>query len=274
MRRTQACVLSLVAGSAFLLPGCVGSWQQAKFQRDIETVFRLPAGDGIHVRTRNGAVELTEVVRDDVLVRASVRATTQERADAVRVVGVSADGALQISAVWPDARKGSEGVSFVIEAPGGRPVDIGTGNGRVTIAGFAGGVKADSSNGQIDISGHDGPLDLRTSNGKIIVTDATGAVDAETSNGSVTVRLTDGASGPVDIDTSNGSIGVIVGPGFAGTVHTDTSNGSIRVHNEAGAGQVEMVQDAKTEKVVRVRGGETESTLDTSNGSVDVTVRG
>jgi hypothetical protein len=273
MRRTQAGVLSLVAGSALLMPGCVGSWQQARFEREIETVFLLPAGAGLDVRTKNGSVELTEAMRDDVLVKATVRATTQERADAVRVVGSAETGNLEISAVWPDQRRGSEGVSFVIEAPGGRAVDVTTGNGRVSVTGFAGGVNADSSNGQIIVTGHDGPLDLRTSNGKITVTDATGVVNARTSNGKVSVQLADSANGPVHVDTSNGSIDMIVGPGFAGTVHTDTSNGSIRVQDESAVGLVQMLRDDKTAKVVRVRDGETESTLDTSNGSVNVTVR-
>ncbi len=273
MRRTQACVLSLVAGSTVLLSGCVGGWQNARFQRDIETVFLLPAGDGLHVRTANGSIELTEAMRDDVLVTATVRATTQERADAVQIVGSSVTGDLRISAVWPDERKGSEGVSFVIEAPGGRAVDVATSNGRVTIDGFAGGVLAESSNGQLIVRGHDGPIDLHTSNGKITVTDATGTVSVRTSNGRVTVNLADGAVGPVRARSSNGSIDLIVGPGFAGLVHTDTSNGSIGIHDETGSGRLEMVRDDRTEKVVRIGGGETESSLDTSNGSVSVTVR-
>lgn len=273
MRRTQACVLSLVAGSALVLPGCVGSWQNAKFQRDIEMVFLVPAGAGVGVRSNNGAVEIREAVRDDVLVKATVRATTQERADAVRLVGSSETGDLQISAVWPEDRKGSEGVSFVIEAPGGRPVDVGTSNGSVTIDGFAGGVTARSSNGQLIVRGHDGPIDLDTSNGKITVTGATGPIKAKTSNGRVSVELADGAAGPVNVDTSNGSVDLIVGPDFAGIVRTDTSNGSIRVQDGSGAGQLQMLRDEKSAKVVQLRGGETESVLDTSNGSIGVTVR-
>lgn len=273
MRRTQACVLSLVAGSAFLLPGCVGSWQQAKFERDIEMVFLVPAGAGIGVEAKNGAIDLREAVRDDVLVKATARATTQERADAVTLLGSSATGDLEISAVWPEKRKGSEGVSFVIEAPGGRTIDVATSNGNVTIDGFAGGVTAQSSNGQLIVRGHDGPIDLDTSNGKITVTGATGPVKARTSNGRVSVELADGAIGPVDADTSNGSIDMIVGPDFAGIVRTDTSNGSIRVDGGSGAGQLQMLRDEKTEKVMQLRGGETESVLDTSNGSIGVTVR-
>ncbi|MFG0241454.1 MAG: DUF4097 domain-containing protein [Phycisphaerales bacterium JB054] len=273
MRRTRACVLSLVAGSALVLPGCVGTWQSAKFQRDIEVVFLVPAGAGVEVQTDNGAVELSETARDDVLVKATVRATTQERADAVKLVGSSETGDLRISAVWPEVRKGSEGVSFVIEAPGGRPVDVATSNGHITIDGFAGGVTARSSNGQLIVRGHDGPIDLATSNGKITVTDAIGPVKAKTSNGRVSVELADGAAGPVNVDTSNGSVDLIVGPDFAGIVRTDTSNGSIRVQDGGGAGHVQMLRDEKTAKVVQLRGGETESVLDTSNGSIGITVR-
>ncbi len=273
MRRTQACVLSLVAGSTVLLSGCVGSWGGAKYERDIEAVFLLPAGDGLHVRAANGSVALTEAMRDDVLVMATVRATTQERADAVQIVGSSVSGELRISAVWPDERKGNEGVSFVIEAPGGRPVDVATSNGGVTIDGFAGGVLVKSANGPLIVRGHDGPIDLRTSNSKITVTDATGKVTVRSSNGPVTVGLTDGAAGPVQAKTSNNSIDLVVGPGFAGLVYTDTSNGSIGIHDETGSGRLEMVRDDRTEKVVRIGGGETESSLNTSNGSVRVTVR-
>lgn len=273
MRRTRACVLSAVAGSTVLLSGCVSGWQNTRFERDIETTFLLPAGAGLHVRSANGGIELTEAMRDDVLVKATVRATTQERADAVRIVGSSESGDLQISAVWPGERKGSEGVSFTIEAPGGRAVDVATSNGGVWIDGFAGGVVAESSNGRVVVNAHDGPLELHTSNGKIVVTDATGSVRARTSNGRVTVKLAENGEGPVRARTSNGGIDLVVGPGFAGTIQTDTSNGSISVHDETSGGRLEMVRDGRTEKVIRIDAGATESSLDTSNGSVRVTVR-
>ncbi len=269
MQRNNAVLITALAGLAVFGTGCVESWQQARFERDVELVFLVPAGSGVSARSANGSITLTEASRDDVLVRAHIKATTQERADAVQIVGVGEGPWLEVSAIWPEVRQGNEGVSFVIDAPGGRAVRAGTGNGAVSVTGFAGGAEVETSNGAVRVESHDGPISAETSNGKITILGATGAVDADTSNGAVQVELAEAGTGPVQIDTSNGGVTLVVGPGFAGRIDADTSNGSVGVD-----GGVQSVSGSRKHKVVQVGASDAESAIETSNGSVDIQVKG
>ena len=269
MRRNRVLLAAVSAGVMAVAAGCGTSWRQARFERDVELTILHPAGSGVGATTANGAVRLTEAARDDVLVRARIRATTQERADAVAIVGEDEGGWLEVRAVWPEVRKGSEGVSFEIDAPGGRMVRAETGNGAVTITGFAGGAEVETSNGAVRVESHDGPVDARTSNGRVTILAAAGPVRADTSNGAVRVELTDTANGPLDIDTSNGAVTLIVGPGFTGRIDADTSNGSVR----ASGARIVSASGSKTHKVVQVGEGGEDSTIETSNGSVEIEVR-
>lgn len=269
MKRTNAVLITALAGLAVFGTGCVESWQQARFERDVELVFLVPSGSGVSARSANGAITLTEASRDDVLVRAHIKAVSQERADAVQIVGAGEGSWLEIRTIWPEVRQASEGVSFVIDAPGGRAVRADTGNGAVIVTGFAGGAEVDTSNGAVRVESHDGPISAETSNGRITILGATGAVDAETSNGAVQVELAPTGTGPVRIDTSNGGVTLVVGPGFVGRIDADTSNGSVGVD-----GGVQSVSGSRKHKVVQVGESDAESRIDTSNGSVNIQVRG
>lgn len=273
MRRSQASVVSSLVGMSVITTGCVSTWERARFDRDIEVVLLLPAGLGVSAEAHNGSITIGEASRDDVLVRAHVKAVTQERADLVEIAGSASSGWLEIRAVWPERRRSNEGVSFVIDAPGGRAVRADTANGAVRITGFAGGAAVETSNGAVRIEGHDGPIRADTSNGGITVLGATGAVDADTSNGGVRVELAAGGTGPVRIDTSNGAVVLVVGPGFSGRIDADTSNGVVRVVDESGEGRTRLVRDRRASKLVEVAGGGAASWVDTSNGSVEITVR-
>lgn len=274
MRRRDALVLTVVAGLAVFGSGCSSLWQEARFQRDVELTFLLPPGAGLEATSENGSVTLTEVARDDVLVRARIRATTQERADAVQIVADAASGAfLQVGASWPTSRTGSEGVSFEIEAPGNRQVRAQTSNGRIEVSGFAGGADLTTSNGAIEVRGHTGPVNARTSNGAVTIVGATDSVRVGTSNGAIRVELADGSSGPVDLDTSNGGVALVVGSGFSGEIDAHTSNGKVHTTDATGAGRVEVLGGGSTSKRVRIGGEGALSTIRTSNGSVGITSR-
>ncbi|HZW10360.1 MAG TPA: hypothetical protein VFF69_10695 [Phycisphaerales bacterium] len=265
--------LLVLAGGSLACAGCFESWGQARFTRDVEATFLLPAGAGLAADTANGAIDIAEAQRDDVLVRAVVRATTQERADAVEIVADTGEPDwLEIRAVWPDGRGPSEGVSLMIEAPGGRPVRATTGNGELVLTGFSGGAHLSTSNGEVRATGHDGPVRADSSNGGITIVGAAGAVDAETSNGEVCVELADRSPGPVEIDSSNGGVTLVVGPGFAGKISADTSNGSVSL-DDGGAGHPHALGGDRSSRVVQVGAGGPESRVETSNGAIRISIR-
>lgn len=274
MSPLRSSALGLLTGACLLSQGCLETWQQARFERDVELTFAVPPSAGIGTFTENGAVRLAETERADVLVRAHIRATTQERADAVVISGeVVGEEWLEIHALWPDSRTSSEGVSFSIDGPGGRPVRVRTSNGQIGLTGFADGADLRTSNGAITVKGHSGRLDAETSNGAVTVLEACDAVAAETSNGSVRIELADEGAGPVRVGTSNGGVTLVVGPAFAGQIEGETSNGSVTVGGGVESAGVRLLRDGRASKRVQIREGESVSTIRTSNGAIRITVR-
>lgn len=270
MRLSRSCAASVFAAAAFFATGCVETMEQARFGREVEVVFPIGDASGLAVRGENGAVDLSESAREDVLVRAKIRAVSQERADGVEITAASApDGWLEIGAVWPTERTPNESVSFAVEAPGGRRVRALSSNGDIAIAGFETGAEAGTSNGRITVQGHEGAVQAKTSNGSVTVLGAAGPTEVRTSNGRVRIELADACVGPVTVKTSNGSVTLLVGPQFTGTIDADTSNGRVSV----AGGPVRLLRDGPSSRLLQIGDGETLSTIDTSNGSVTIEVR-
>ncbi|WP_308798464.1 DUF4097 family beta strand repeat-containing protein [Agromyces silvae] len=111
-------------------------------------------------------------------------------------------------------------------------VDMQTTNGRITLDGASGRVRASSSNGRIEGEGLVGTgVEVSTSNGSVELELASAQdVSAESSNGSIDVRVPDG-SYRVETQTSNGREEVRIPTSDTGRHLIDlrTSNGSIRV---------------------------------------------
>lgn len=246
-----------------LLAGC-GTWNVV--ERKVTVEF-APAGQApLAVRTSNGAIAVRPGDGQTIVVNATIRARTQERADATQIVAaVSPDGKYLIEAAWPTPRMGNEGCAFDIATPAVVGLDLSTSNGAVTVTGLAGSARLDSSNGAITVHGFSGAVDAETSNGSITITGAPASVTADTSNGRITVELV-GAGGPVNLDTSNGSIDLVVGPEFSGTVSGSTSNGNVTI---SAAGATNVSAGRRSGQATFGVGGAS-SVLDTSNGSITI----
>ncbi len=104
-----------------------------------------------------------------------------------------------------------------------------------------------SSNGSIHVNDLEGPARLRTSNGGVHANNCKGNLDIRTSNGGIEVEDLEGSA---VLRTSNGRVQA---EGVRGMLDAGTSNGGINVHL------------AKTEPGRPIK-------LDTSNGSIDLTV--
>jgi DUF4097 and DUF4098 domain-containing protein YvlB len=104
-----------------------------------------------------------------------------------------------------------------------------------------------SSNGSIHVMDVEGPARLRTSNGGIHANNLKGNLDVSTSNGGIEVEELDGSA---VLKTSNGRVRA---EGVRGQLEAETSNGGISIH----------LATADPGHPIR---------LDTSNGSIDLTV--
>ncbi len=268
----------LIVGTLGLSVGCVGSFSQATFERDVQQPVAVDVSTPpvLQVKTHNGKIVFTQTDRSDLLIRAHIRATSQTRLDAVKIVVDKTDDHITISPHWPDKRKGSEGVSFEIEAPVAGSIHADTNNGSVTVTGFDGEVVVETSNGAVRVSKHQGPINVETSNGAVHVVDATDAVHARTSNGKIAVSLVEKTDGPVHLDTSNGSVVLEVGSGFDGLIDADTSNGRVKVEDISSSGRLTMLKGSKTHKTIQLGHPDSNaqaSIVDTSNGTITIVVK-
>lgn len=245
-------VLALMAAVVLSSTGC--TVPQARFQRQATSVVSLTGPAPLAVKAENGSVKIEPTTDGQFQVRATIRASTQERADAVIIrVRTLDDGTLAVEAVWPTPRKGGEGVSFEVMAPPVQGVRVTTTNGSVTVMEMA------------------GPVHIRTSNGAITAARCSGDTDLSTSNGSVDCTLADGASPKVRITTSNGSVKFRCGKGFTGMIDAQSSNGVVRPIVTGPA----TVTTIKTNHV-KVQVGEASAptaAISTSNGDVELEVR-
>lgn len=246
------------------IAGC-GTWQTV--ERRVTVAFPPAGAAPLGVRSSNGSIAVASGDGDQIVVNATIKARTRERADATQIVAsLSPEGVYLIEARWPTPRAGNEGCSFDVATPPVSGVVLDTSNGGVTLSGLSGSARLDSSNGAIVVKGFAGEITADTSIGAISIFDATARVAADTSNGPIRVEMASASAGPVRLDTSNGSIDLVVGSGFAGTLTASTSNGSVSIL----APGASAVQAGKRSGSATFGVGGEPSTLSTSNGSITV----
>jgi hypothetical protein len=286
MRSVMRLGLAATLASWLALGGGCVVWSTPLFEREtqVEAAYSAPAA--VDVETENGSVDLFKGSAAGVLIDATIKARSQERADATEVVTQRGpDGTLLIRVVWAEGKRYSnEGCSMRISLPGAEGVRVKTGNGAVACTDLSGPAEIDTSNGRVEVTRHAGNVRAETSNGRVVIEavagdvkatssnggidirGARGRVEADTSNGAVSISLDASGTGPVRAETSNGSIDLVVGPSFVGRVDVDTSNGSIRADVDG----VSLRNLSKTHgELVFGQSGE-ESRLSTSNGSITV----
>lgn len=227
------------------------------------------AGSAVSVETANGSISVsTSASEKDVTVVAKLKARTQERLDATKVLAErKPDNSLAIYVKWPgDSRESNEGCSFEVRLPDVNGVTARSSNGSVVLSGTAGVADVKTSNGPVTITSHTGAVKVKTSNGSVVGSGLSGQVDISTSNGPVTLGLDAAAIGPVDIDTSNGSVTLTLNAAFAGELDVKTSNGAIALP-EQGPTISSRTKDSAT---LRFGQGGAKSKVRTSNGPVTV----
>src|SRR5262245_11426818 len=106
--------LPMLGGCVVVMGGC--DWDGATVERIHTTSVPHVAGAGLDVEGDNGKIVVRRGGTSEVAIKATIRAKTQERADAVRIEagrssagsGRSAENALVVRAKWPeDKRLGS-----------------------------------------------------------------------------------------------------------------------------------------------------------------------
>jgi hypothetical protein len=255
------------------------------------------APDAVDIGSRNG--RLTVVVDPGIpgmTITADLRCggrtmaeARQRLAEATVEVSEPAAGTVRIRPVMPGGWKNGDGASFEVTLPSAAsltarssngsirvegcrgPIDVDTSNGRLTFVGTEGTITGETSNGRIVLQDTVGSVTARSSNGRVIVDNHLGALSIRTSNGSLDIDLNEASSAPVIARTSNGSVDLSVGRAFGGWIRASTSNGGVSLNGAPELdGPMEM---SKRSMAVKLAGDADESRIQSSNGSVRVTVR-
>jgi len=97
----------------------VSNTPEAKFKDTRTNVVAHVSGKGLNVETVNGGIDVRNGERADVEIISHIKATTEERLKAVKIVTArSEDDALSVSVEWPDGkREGPESCTFEITIP-------------------------------------------------------------------------------------------------------------------------------------------------------------
>lgn len=199
---------------------------------DGEEVLRreAPPGGVLRVYNANGRTCVHAEDRQDVEVRArkTARAESTEEANRllgqIRVLAQEIGDALEFEVDVPRKwnRRGS--ANLEIRIPRGLAVDVTASNGKVSIEGVRGPVRAHSSNGAVDIEDVVGDIEIATSNAKVACSNTRGRLVARSSNGKVEMIQ---HLGSVDASTSNGLIRASLEEVGKEGIQLATSNGRI-----------------------------------------------
>ena len=254
------------------------------------------AGMPLNIETLNGSVEVrADSSIGDVQVTAKVCCSGQTQAEADQrlsqaeiSIARNPDRVLTIKPVFPGGSRGNDGASLVVRVPSADGATIATSNGAIRVAGLAGVLTVKTSNGSVNVVDHtgatrihtsnggvevqnlSGDLHVDTSNGTVQVANLAGAADIKSSNGGIRVALAPDHSSPLDLRTSNGGIRATVGRAFAGTVKLDTSNARVRIEDPAG--RIRSSEVGSHAGSVVIGDGGAGSTLETSNGTVELVI--
>lgn len=163
----------------------------------------------------NGGVRVTGWDRDDVLVRAAIRAWGDDEDEAREIerdVDIRTDdGKIRAEGPAQHWNRRAWAVSYEIFAPHETDLDIEAVNGGIVLADVDGEIEFDTTNGGVHLEGLAGDVRGRTTNGGVDIRltgetwDGDG-LDVSTTNGGVRLRVSEGYSARFEARTTNGGI--------------------------------------------------------------------
>lgn len=224
-------------------------WRE-RAEREETASFAAPSAGVLRVHNENGRTCVLGEDRSDVGVRVQkiVRAESENAAaellEASRLIADrTADATLELEVDVPSKWNRRGHMDLELRVPRGTSVEIVAANGRVSVAGLRGAVKARASNGSVELSDVVGKVNIATSNAKVCCCDTRGDLVARSSNGKIEL---DDHCGSVDASTSNGLIRASVEEIGDSGVRLATSNGRI---------VLEVPEEVNAEVDIRVDNG-------------------
>ncbi|WP_225335591.1 DUF4097 family beta strand repeat-containing protein [Halomicrobium urmianum] len=223
--RTRRRVLAGLAATTGL-SGCVVTGEGRTVEETNTTTHE--AGESLVIDGRAGDVTVEGTDRDDVEVRATKRAASEDDLDDVSLSVDRSDGRLELSVEREDSwfRFGAAPrMDLHVTVPADiRAERIDVASGDVELAGVHGPTTVDTSSGGVRVRDVDGDVTVDTSSGDAEVIDAAGDVTVEASSGDLTVT---NPGGDVDASASSGDASIRFPAESGATLSVETSSGGI-----------------------------------------------
>jgi hypothetical protein len=264
--------LVALALCTFIVPALAQGTDRERFLRDCddreydrrgdqfcevrEVTMRVPQRSLTVDGRENGGVSFYGWDRNEILVRAFIRANAEDRSDAealARSITIDiSDERIRADGPRSRERRNRWGWSVSYEVMVPRRIDL----------------RATTTNGGISVEDVEGRMDFEAENGGIAVRSAAGSVSAHTTNGGVRAQLT-GSSWKgerLDLRTTNGAVSLDIPRGYNAELETGTVNGGMyvdfpitiqgrigrRINTTLGSGGP-LVRAVTTNGVVRIR---------------------
>jgi hypothetical protein len=214
--RTSIRNVTEIFGQSFNDDPCRDSGWDDDYYRECEVREESMAAGPLTVDAgRNGGIHVEGWDRNEIRVRAVVKANARSEADAKQLasaVQVQVGGG-KVTAVGPTTeRREWWSVNYRINVPRRNDLDLSANNGGVTIFGVSGTIRFDTTNGGVRLNA------------------LAGDVRGETRNGGLDVVLNgdrwDGVG--LDVETSNGGVNLTIPEGYNAELTTRTVNGGFR----------------------------------------------
>jgi hypothetical protein len=256
-----AALAGLIWGSA-ATAGCelaVGSFS-AEAREAWTRTYTLEPGGRFELQNVNGAIAIEASqdgrvhVRAERIARSGTDAAARELLGRVEIVETVEPGLVRLETRAPRRgllEGGATEVRYAVAVPDATAVRVRNTNGRITLAGLAGRVVADTTNG--GVSGRD----LR------------GPLEATTTNGGIDVDLAAVAADGVALETTNGGIRLAVPADARADISASVTNGGI----DTGPLPIEKVEASRRRLEGRLNGGGPAIRLETTNGGIRLSAR-
>jgi hypothetical protein len=195
--------------------------------------FAVSGKAEVHLKTFDGAIEVSAWDKPEVAVVIERRAGSQAEGEALKVTATQDGNRITVEAVAPtrEVQVGfhvGRSVKFIVNVPRETDLVARSGDGSITVADVRGHLQLNSGDGSIKGTGLDGEVAANTGDGSVTLEGVKGDVDVNTGDGSVRVS---GAPVALKAHTGDGSVTLDLDAGT--TVGKDweitTGDGSVRM---------------------------------------------
>lgn len=239
----------------------------------VEKRFTVSGAPQVTLGTFDGRIEVTTWNRPEVVVVIEKHALDQEEADRM-VVSTDQNGdAVKVEVRqkdgWSHMHFGPRGAFLRVTVPEKAQIDAQTGDGRITVDGVDGDLRAHTGDGSIHLTRVNGAVDAKSGDGSIEVDGTIRKLDVRSGDGRVRVRA-QGASPAADwsMSTGDGSVVLEVPDGFGAELDASTGDGRVRVSDVAFTGDNDGRHRQRAQG--RIGQGGPRITIRSGDGSISV----